>query len=93
MFVLIMRCHIIQEFRNFFLNKNFVEITPPTLLNNPSKIKGELTSFKLKSEDGYLSQSSQMHLESVIPLVGNCFSITSSFQKSKQYRNTDCFKT
>eukprot|EP01084_Bolivina_argentea_P305968 528633_1 len=81
-----MRCFIIQAFRDFFYKKHFIEVTPPILIQSQCEGGGEL--FQLKkyfdeekdSEEIYLSQTSQLYLESCLPSLKKVFSIMQSFR-------------
>jgi asparaginyl-tRNA synthetase len=77
------RNSILRYSRDWFYNENWMEITPPLLVK--SAVEGGSTLFEVKyfGDIAYLSQSSQLYLESMIYCLGPVWSITSSFRAEK----------
>jgi asparaginyl-tRNA synthetase len=83
------RAFILKTLRKFYDENGFYEITPPSIVNN--SCEGGSTLFKLNyfGEDAFLTQSSQLYLESAVPALGKVFCIHPSFraEKSKTKRH------
>jgi asparaginyl-tRNA synthetase len=87
--ILKIRAFLLKTIRRFYDDNGFFEITPPSIVNN--SCEGGSTLFKLNyfGEDAFLTQSSQLYLESAVPALGKVFCIHPSFraEKSKTKRH------
>ncbi|XP_033725306.1 asparagine--tRNA ligase, cytoplasmic-like [Pecten maximus] len=83
-----LRSFVIQCFRAHYVDRGYIEVTPPTLVPSAKfEVAEELFSVNFFDGNVNLTQSSQLYLETVIPFLGDVFCVAPSYRvEHKQTR-------
>ncbi|WLF81510.1 asparagine--tRNA ligase [Lodderomyces elongisporus] len=83
--VMKVRAAFLKSIRRVYVEEGLLEVTPPCMVQ--TQVEGGSTLFKMDyyGEEAFLTQSSQLYLETCLPALGDVYCVQESFRAEKSH--------